>query len=350
MSIINEYVSDDFAIYNSDCVHFAKNMPDNSVDFCVYSPPFSSLYVYSESAADMGNVDSDDEFIEQYRYLVREKFRILRAGRLTAIHVKDLVYYQGSSDDGTAGLRPFSDMCTKVHQEEGFTFVCRITIYRDPVLERSKTNAHGLLYKTFRNDASFCRVGMPEYLMVYRKWATPETENHVKPVIHVGESEKNAKEDSMLAKLYAKLTGVKDVKTTPLEMWQSLASPVWRARSNGDYELHNGTEVWNLKESGQGDGDMPATDVLNVKQARNPDAEKHLCPMPLNITQRAIKLWTNEGDTVFSPFAGIGSEGVAALRMRRKFIGTELNPSYYESAINNLSDSNITGMTADFLG
>lgn len=118
---MNEEIGLDWAMYNADCVEFAKSMPDNSVDLAVYSPPFSSLYVYSESVADMGNVDSDAEFIEQYRYLVKEKYRTLRPGRVTAIHVKDLVYYQGSSERGTSGLRPFSDMCTQVHLEEGLT-------------------------------------------------------------------------------------------------------------------------------------------------------------------------------------------------------------------------------------
>lgn len=144
-NVIEQDEGNNWAAYHSDCVEFAKSLPDNSIDFAVYSPPFSSLYVYSESIADMGNVTSDEEFIEQYRFLVREKFRALRPGRCTAIHVKDLVYYQGSSERGTSGIRPFSDMCTQVHLEEGFDLQCRITIFRDPVLERSKTNAHGLL-------------------------------------------------------------------------------------------------------------------------------------------------------------------------------------------------------------
>ena len=302
---MNEEIGLDWAMYNADCVEFAKSMPDNSVDLAVYSPPFSSLYVYSESVADMGNVDSDAEFIEQYRYLVKEKYRTLRPGRVTAIHVKDLVYYQGSSERGTSGLRPFSDMCTQVHLEEGFDFVCRITIFRDPVLERSKTNAHGLLWKTFKSDASFCRVGMPEYLMVYRKWAKEGEEDLVKPVTHPPEE-------------------------VPLVAWQDLASPVWNARGSN--------------QSGQGDYDLRATDVLNVKQAKDENAEKHLCPMPMNITKRAIEMYSNEGDVVFSPFGGIGSEGVSALSMKRKFIGTELNPTYYNQAVKYLKDHEKSGV------
>lgn len=300
---MNQQHGNDWVFYNSDCVEFSKELPDNSIDFMVYSPPFSSLYVYSESIADMGNVESDAQFIEQYRYLVREKMRILRPGRLTAIHVKDLVYYQGSSERGTSGVRPFSDMCTQVHLEEGFDFACRITIFRDPVLERAKTNAHGLLYKTFKSDATFCRVGMPEYLLVFRKWAKECEEDLVKPVVH-------------------------PPSEFPLKSWQELASPIWN---------------YKVGQSGQGDYDLPATDVLNVKQAADPEAEKHLCPMPLNITERALSLWTNSGDVVYSPFGGIGSEGVASLRLGRKFIGTELNPIYWQNGCKNLEAQSASG-------
>ncbi len=296
MNVIDQANGEGWAFYNADCVDFASGLPDNSVDFTVYSPPFSSLYIYSESAFDMGNVANDAEFIERYRFLVREKLRITRPGRLSAIHVKDLVYYQNSSERGDAGLRAFSDMCRQVHEDEGWTFHCRVTIRRCPVLERSKTNAHGLLWKTFQKDASFCRVGMPEYLMVFRKWAQPGEEHLVRPVEHPKDK-------------------------FPLEMWQQLASPVWNDSGNPEQ---------------LGDYDLPATDVLNVKMAADPDAEKHLCPMPLNITRRALDLWTNEGDTVFSPFGGIGSEGVASIGKGRRFIGTELHPIYWRQGVKNL--------------
>lgn len=286
----------DWQLWHGDCVDVISQLPDNSIDFSVYSPPFSSLYIYSESAADMGNVADDAEFFARYRHLVREKLRVTRPGRLTAIHVKDLVYYQNSSENGDAGLRPFSDGCVAAHIDEGWTFHSRITIWRDPVLERSKTNAHGLLWKTYQADASFCRVGMPEYLLVFRKWAAPGEEGEVRPVVHPKDHR-----------------GVKP--------WQDLASPVWN---------------WRDGQSGRGDYDLPATDVLNVEAARNEHAEKHLCPMPLNITRRSIELWSNPGDVVLSPFAGIGSEGVAAIGMRRRFLGVELNPPYFKRAVLNL--------------
>ncbi|RUQ61253.1 site-specific DNA-methyltransferase [Azospirillum doebereinerae] len=317
--VLDQASGDAWNLYNADCVSFARNLPDNSVDLAVYSPPFSNLYVYSESIADHGNCASDAEFFDHYRYLVREKARILRPGRLTAIHVKDLVYYQNSSEDGSAGLRAFSDGCTRVHLEEGFAFHCRITIYRDPVLERSKTNAHGLLWKTFQGDASFCRVGMPEYLMVYRKWAKPGEESLVRPVTHPKDK-------------------------VPLTRWQDLATPVWRTNDidlwlpYGDPRRTPHAQVWNLRDPGQGDADLPSTDVLNVAIAKDERAERHLCPMPLNITKRAIDLYTNRGDVVWSPYAGIGSEGVSALSMGRKFVGTELNPTYFRQGAKFLAE------------
>jgi len=296
--VLDQAEGSNWNAYNADCVPFAAGLPEGSVDFSVYSPPFSSLYIYSESVADMGNCASDEEFFEQYRYLVREKFRVTRPGRLTAIHVKDLVYYQNSSERGTAGLRPFSDMCTQVHIEEGWDFHSRITIWRDPVREMQKTKAHGLLWKTLRADSTFSRMGLPEYLLVFRKWAKDGDE--VRPVTHSKES-------------------------FPVEDWQEYASPVW------NYDRQ----------------DLPETDVLNVKVARSDKDEKHLCPMPLNITRRALRMWSSPGDVVFSPFMGIGSEGVVSLEQGRKFIGTELNPNYFRQAVRNLQDTESTGAVGD---
>lgn len=300
MKVIDQHEGKDFAAYNADCVPFTAGLPDNSIDFSVYSPPFSSLYIYSESIADMGNCASDEEFFEQYRFLVREKFRVTRPGRLSAIHVKDLVYYQNSSERGTSGLRPFSDRCTEIHIEEGWDFHSRVTIWRDPVREMQKTKAHGLLWKTLRADSTFSRMGLPEYLLVFRKWARDGEADLVKPVTHTKES-------------------------FPVEEWQDHASP-----------------VWNFSRQ-----DLPETDVLNVKVARSDKDEKHLCPMPLNITRRALRMWSNPGDVVLSPFMGIGSEGVVSIEEGRKFVGVELNPNYYRQAIKNLQDAECEGAAGD---
>lgn len=332
-TVLDQQSGADWSLYNGDCVALASQVPDNSVDLSVYSPPFSSLYIYGDSEADMGNTSDDSEFLAQYRYLVREKLRATRPGRLSAVHIKDLVYYQNADPEGASGIRPLSDWVTDIHLDEGWRLACRVTIWRDPVLERSKTNAHGLLYKTFRGDASFCRVGMPEYLLVFRKWPLTEADRALqRPIEHPREQ-------------------------YPLPVWQELASPAWPV---------NGSVVWNYAggigidgrgtgaraltsggRSGGGDFDLKSTDVLNVQQSRDPNAERHLCPMPLNITSRAISLWSNEGDAIWSPFAGIGSEGVAALRLRRRFFGTELNPIYYQAAVGHLSAAAREGVQMD---
>ncbi|TIP70351.1 MAG: site-specific DNA-methyltransferase [Mesorhizobium sp.] len=297
-NVLDQAEGRSWSAFNSDCVPFTAALPENSIDFSVYSPPFSSLYIYSESVADMGNCANDAEFFEQYRFLVREKFRVTRPGRMTAIHVKDLVYYQNSSERGTSGLRPFSDDCTRIHIEEGWDFHSRITIWRDPVREMQKTKAHGLLWKTLRADSTFSRMGLPEYLLVFRKWAKDGEE--AKPVTHTKQ-------------------------TFPVEEWQNYASPVW------NYPRQ----------------DLPETDVLNVKVARSDKDEKHLCPMPLNITRRALRMWSSRGDVVFSPFMGIGSEGVVSMEEGRRFIGTELNPAYFRQSVKNLADAENSGALGD---
>lgn len=289
-----------FAAYNADCVEFTAEMPSDSIDLSVYSPPFSSLYIYSESERDMGNVGSDDEFQAAYRHLVRELFRVTKPGRLTAIHVKDLVYYSNASEKGDRGIRDFTGACIRTHVEEGWTYHRRITIDRCPVREMQKTKSDRLLYKNFRTDAARTGGGLPEYIVVFRKWA-PGMETTA-PVLH-------------------------DPSAHPLETWQDLAQPIWMTDG-----------IWR---------DTDETDVLNVKVARDGEAEKHLCPMPLDLTERLVRQYSNPGETVFSPFMGIGSEGYAALRHARRFIGTELKDSYYRQAVKYLAEAERLGGTAD---
>lgn len=289
--VANQAQGEAWTAYNGDCVRTLSEFPDDCVDISVYSPPYSSLYTYSAHIEDMGNVANDAEFFKAYAHLVREKLRVTRPGRLSCIHVKDRRYYRSQSADGDAGILPFSDDCVRVHIEAGWSYVSRVTIWRDPVNERAKTNAHSLLWKTFQKDSSFCGVGMPEYLLVFRKWANPGDPGVV-PVVH-------PKED------------------VPLAVWQELASPVWNYRPG---------------QSGKGDYNLPTTDTLNVRVAKDEKAEKHICPMPLNIIRNALSLWSNPGDVVLSPFMGIGSEGVAALGMGRRFVGVELNEIYFAQA------------------
>ena len=333
LTVLDQVHGENWSAYYGDCLALATQIPDNSIDITCYSPPFASLYIYSESEADMGNTENDDEFLEQYSFLVKEKLRATRPGRLSCVHIKDMVYYQGSSVDGASGIRPLSDRITEAHLKAGWNLQCRITIWRDPVLERSKTNAHGLLYKTFRGDASFCRVGMPEYLLVFRKW--PKSDEEValqRPVVH-------HKDDFQLP------------------IWQELASPIWPAAATcwnyggpikTEFDASGYLRATSTGgQSGGGDMDLKATETLNVQQSRDPNAEKHLCPLPLNITNRAIVLWSNPGDVLWTPFGGIGSEGVQALRMGRKVILTEFNPTYFRAAVGHLTSAAGEGQQQD---
>lgn len=276
---------DDWSIYQADCVDFTRQLPSNSVDFSVYSPPFANLYTYSDSERDMGNCKDDREFIEHYGFFVDQLHRVLRPGRLAAVHCKDLVYYKGSSESGMAGLRDFSGELIRAHEKAGFALHSKVTIWKDPVVEMQRTKAHGLLYKTLRADSSFSRQGMPEYLLIFRKWATEETQHFVEPVRHTRED-------------------------FPLDQWQEWASPVWTT--------------------------IDQTNVLNVAIAREDKDEKHLCPLQIDVIDRALVMWSNPGDVVFSPFTGIGSEGVQSLKAGRKFVGTELKAAYFQRAADNL--------------
>lgn len=290
MNVFSQHMTDNYAAYNVDTVEFTAGMPDNSIDFSVYSPPFSSLYIYSDSERDMGNVAGDEEFQAAYRHLVREMLRVTKPGRLSAIHVKDLVYYSNASDKGDRGLRDFTGDCIRTHVEEGWSFHSRVTIWRCPVKEMQKSKPDGLLFKNFRTDCGRNRQGMPEYLVVFRKWAEGMDEGV--PITH-------------------------DPAEFPLDIWREWASPVWTTTRE--------------------------TDVLNAKLGGKTDAEKHICPMPLDITDRAVRLWSNPGDTIYSPFMGIGSEGYASLRAARKFIGTELKPEYYQTALRHLDEAEKLG-------
>jgi DNA modification methylase len=283
-------------MYNGDCVEVVRQLPDKSVDFQVFSPPFANVYLYSDSTRDMGNCDSEAEFMRHYRFLAKELYRTLRPGRLCAVHCKDTIRYKGAH--GRAGMHDLPGDLTREMEAVGFQYHCRVTVWKDPVEEQRKTKNHGLLYKQLRKDSSFSRVGMPEYVLLFRRWADDDREvDDVRPVGHTRE-------------------------TFPLERWQQWASPVWM--------------------------DVRHTDVLNVRAARDDRDERHMCPLSLDLIQRCVRLWSNAGDVVLSPFGGVGSEGVGALRAGRRFIGVELKPSYYRQAVKNLKSESMSDQVGMF--
>jgi len=275
---IEKREGDGWIAYHGDCVRVAKSLPDNSVDLSVFSPPFADLFTYSDDLQDMGNCNGTDDFMQHFEILVAELARIVVPGREVAVHCVDLLTTKWKH--GSIGFQDFSGEIVRAFWRHGFTFHSRICIWKSPVTEMQRTKAHGLLHKTLCNDSGSSRVGSADYLVVFRKPGDP-----LKPI-------------------------KKDKNKYPVDWWQEVASPVWMTVDQGR--------------------------VLNKDGARDHKDEKHICPLQLDVIERAVELWSNEGDTVYSPFMGIGSEGVGALTLNRKFIGSELKESYFNQACANL--------------
>jgi DNA modification methylase len=294
-----------------DCVSRSKEIEDNSIDFSVYSPPFSNLYIYSDSIADMGNSADDEEFFEHYKFLISELFRVTKPGRLSAVHCKDLPLYHNR--DGAAGLKDFPGMIIRAHEECGWTYHSRVTIWKDPVIEMQRTKNHGLLHKNFAVRSEVTRQGMADYVIVFRKWEGIEGTESAEPV------KQNRKPGDYIGDNPPKSFDTD--RDYSIQVWQRYASPVWF--------------------------DINQTNVLNKAQARENADEKHICPLQLDVIARCVDLWTNKNDLVLSPFAGIGSEGFESIRLGRRFIGIELKESYFLTAVKNLKDAEVQFKSVD---
>jgi len=277
-----EYKDDDVFLMKGDTTIEIKRIPDNSVDLIIYSPPFSSLFTYSNYINDMGNNESHEEFFKQYAFLLKELYRILKPGRLMCCHTKDLGVYKNSS--GYTGMYDFTGEHTRAVLAEGFKLHSKVTIWTDPVLEMQRTKTQRLLYKQVTSDSSKTGIGMAEYITIFKKW--DGNEEDWEPIV-------NLNRDNF-----------------PLETWQKWASPVWM--------------------------DIRRTDVLTASEGTAMGDEKHICPLQLGVIERLVNLWSNEGETVFTPFLGIGSEVYEAVRNNRKGIGCELKDSYFDTAVKNI--------------
>lgn len=277
MNVINQKVKKTYAMYQGDCCEVIKGLPDNSIHYSIFSPPFASLYTYSNSERDMGNCKNDAEFFMHINYLVEELFRVLKSGRLLSFHCMNLPLMK--ERDGVIGIKDFRGMLIKVFQDAGFIYHSEVCIWKNPVTEMQRTKALGLLHKQIRKDSAMCRQGLPDYVVTMRK---------------PGENKK------MIAHTH---------ESFPVDLWQRYASPVWM--------------------------DIRQSNTLQRKSARDDKDERHICPLQLQVIQRCLELWTAPGDIVLDPFAGIGSTNYVALRMRRRTIGIELKESYYKQAVKN---------------
>ena len=278
---INTATGDRWELHHGDCVRVAKTLEDQSIDFSVFSPPFADLFTYSDDLQDMGNCSDLEEFTKHFEILIAEIARIMKPGRQVAVHCVDLLSTKWKH--GKIEFQDFSGEIVRMFWKHDFAFHSRICIWKSPVTEMQRTKAHGLLYKTLKSDSCSSRVGCADYLLVFKA----PGENEV-PV-------------------------TKDPAKYPIDWWQETASPVWMTVDQGR--------------------------VLNKDGARDNADERHICPLQLDVIERAVELWTNPGELVYSPFAGIGSEGVGSLELDRRFIGSELKESYFNQAVQNLKNA-----------
>ena len=277
MNVLNESSGNNYTIWNGDCVEVCKGLPDASVDYSIFSPPFASLYTYSNSPRDMGNVRNDEEFFAHFDYLIAELRRVIKPGHNVSFHC--MLMPTSKERDGFIGLKDFRGELIRAFQKHGFIYASEVCIWKDPVTAMQRTKALGLLHKTIRSNATMSRQGIPDYLVTMRA---------------PGEVVDKVAHDDL-----------------PVDEWQKLASPVWM--------------------------DIDPYDTLQYRSAREHDDERHICPLQLGVIRRGIRLWTKPGDVVFTPFLGIGSEVYCAVEMGRKAMGVELKQSYFEQAARNIA-------------
>ena len=298
IKVDNKKITDRYALYNADATEALTMFPDNSIGLEVYSPPFSSLYTYSNSDRDLGNSRNDDEFFTHFEFIVKELYRILMDGRIMAVHCMQIPAMK--ERDGYIGLKDFRGDLIRLFQKCGFIYHSEVTIYKSPVVEMQRTKALGLLHKQIKKDSAMSRMGIPDYVIFMRKPGENE-----EPITHTDES-------------------------FPVGLWQQYADPAW--------EEYTSPVWWDINQS----------DTLN-RMFADDESEKHICALQLPVIARIVKLYSNEGDTVLTPFMGIGSEVYQSVRMGRKGIGIELKQEYFNQSVMNLEslDDDRMQMTFD---
>lgn len=287
-NVIDQVVENGYALYLGDSCEIINGIPDDSIHYTLFSPPFASLYTYSNSDRDMGNCKGDEEFYRHFTFLARELYRVTMPGRLLSFHCMDLPRMK--ERDGVIGLKDFPAIIRQVFEDCGFIYHSRVTIWKNPVTEMQRTKALGLLHKQIKKDSTMNRQGIPDYIITMRKPGdNPER------VAHTNES-------------------------FPCDVWQQYASPVWM--------------------------DIKQSNTLNRKAARSEEDERHICPLQLDVIQRCIELWTNPKDIVFDPFGGIGSTAYVARSLNRRTISCELKKSYYEQMVLNVHNAEVQYLDA----
>ncbi len=308
----DQLITDQYAIYNSDSMYILPQLPDNSIDLSIYSPPFAGLYNYSSSENDFSNCSSKEEFLEQYEFLIKEIARVTKAGRISAVHVTEIVNQNGSNWD-------FPHEVQLLHVKHGFYYKNRITIWKEPLKVRMRTMVRSLMHKLIVEDSTECFTAMPDYVLIFKKKGVNEV-----PVTHPVGLSHYAGATPLLPEMqekYGKFEDLKikyknhrDPKSNKLShlIWQRYASSVW--------------------------DDIRIDNVLKFKESKDEDDEKHVHPLQLDVIDRLVELYSNVGETVLTPFMGVGSEVFSPVSLGRKAIGIELKESYYKQSVKNLKD------------
>lgn len=293
-NVVQQAFGDDYALYNGDCIEVLDAIPDATVGLSVFSPPFPGMYIYTNSPRDLGNCATLEEMIRHYSFLVPKLLRVTMPGRNCCVHLCQLPTRK--SKEGYIGLKDFRGATIQAMIDGGWIYAGEVTIDKNPQVQATRSKERGLLFKSLANDSSVMRMGLADYILQFRK----PGDNPVP--IRAGVSQRYDNPEGWITE----------------QEWIEWAAPVW-------YRHYKGMP-----------GGIRETDVLNVQSARENDDERHLCPLQLGVIERCVNLWSAPGDTVLSPFAGIGSEGFVSLKLRRKFIGIELKTSYWRTACENL--------------
>jgi DNA modification methylase len=314
-----QLITDEYAIYNSDCMEILPTLKDESIDLSVYSPPFANLYTYSSSERDMSNCDSTKDFLIQYEYLVKEMARVTKPGRINCIHITDLIDIKGTLED-------FPHEIIKLHKKHGFLFKNRITVWKEPLKVRIRTMVQSLMHKYIMEDATKCFPANPDYILIFKKKGETKI-----PVTHQFGIEEYFGDIPILPNMLKAWNNANNTNLDADELWEYL-----KKVNEDDKVTKLNHYIWQRYASGVWD-DIRDNNVLPFRDSREDDDEKHITPTQLDVIDRCVSLWSNPGEVVLTPFMGVGSEVYSPLSLGRKAIGIELKDSYYKQAIINLN-------------
>ena len=314
-----QLITDEYAIYNSDCMEILPTLKDESIDLSVYSPPFANLYTYSSSERDMSNCDSTKDFLIQYEYLVKEMARVTKPGRINCIHITDLIDIKGTLED-------FPHEIIKLHKKHGFLFKNRITVWKEPLKVRIRTMVQSLMHKYIMEDATKCFPANPDYILIFKKKGETKI-----PVTHQFGINEYFGDIPILPNMLKAWNNANNTNLDADELWEYL-----KKVNEDDKVTKLNHYIWQRYASGVWD-DIRDNNVLPFRDSREDDDEKHITPTQLDVIDRCVSLWSNPGEVVLTPFMGVGSEVYSPLSLGRKAIGIELKDSYYKQAIINLN-------------